>query len=432
MSGVGDAAVVVLEGGTVTDHSPRAATLLDRTELDGCELAALLPDGVDRATLEREPATVAVEGRAEPLRLRLESGPDREWLFCTPIDEASAAAREAVVAAMDAPAYVTDAEGRVTDVNRAFEETLGYARERIVAEGAHFSTFTTADATRRVRETLGELSREGERGPRHLELTVVADDGRELPVAATVALAPGEGAFPGSVGVLREVSERRRREELLAVIDRALRHDLRTHVNAIDGYADAVAERTDGETTADYLERIGESATWLGKLGETLRTLQKAVDEGELSGTTVDPEHIVRSVAERYRKHHPRATVETHVTTDADLAAGGAVEYVLDNLVENAIVHNDGAEPSVDVWLADAPLDGWVDLHVEDDGPGLPATERAIVLGDAEITQLNHGSGVGLWVCRWIVDAFGGEISVEEESDGTVVTVRLRRAPTAE
>lgn len=336
--------------------------------------------------------------------------------------------REAIVATMSDPAYVTDAEGRVTDVNRAFEETLGYAHETVVDEGTHLSAVLTATGATRVRETLAELSEDGG-GPRELALTAITDDGRELPVEASIALAPGEEAFPGSVGVLREVSERRRREELLTVIDRALRHDLRTHVNAIEGYADAVAERADDETSVDYLERIGESADWLGKLGETLRTLQKAIEEGQLSGATVDTERIVRSVAGRYRRRNPGATVETHVTTDADVAAGGAIEYVLDNLVENAIVHNDRPEPAVHVWLADAPRDGWVDLHVEDDGPGMPDAERAVVLGEAEITQLNHGSGVGLWVCRWIVDVFDGEIHIEDESPGTVVTVRLRRAP---
>jgi len=431
MTGTDDeTAVVVLDAGEVQSHSSGAAALLGHADLTGRDLSTLLPTGVDAEHLAREPATVEAGDGDDPVRLRLERDPasDRAWLFCTPVGCDDESDREAIVETMSDPAYVTDPEGRVTDVNRAFEETLGYAREAVVDEGTHLSSFLTAAGATRVRETLADLSRDGG-GPRELSLTAITDDGRELPVEAAVALAPGEGAFPGSVGVLRAVSERQRREELLTVIDRALRHDLRTHVNAIEGYAEAVAQRSDGETTADYLERIGESADWLGKLGETLRTLQKAIEEGQLSGTTVDTQRVVRSVVRRYRRRHPEATVETHVTTEADIAAGGAIEYVLDNLVENAIVHNDHPEPAVHVWLAEAPIDGWVDIHVEDDGPGMPEVERAVVLGEAEITQLNHGSGVGLWVCRWIVDVFGGEIDIEEEPSGTVVTVRLRRAP---
>jgi sensor histidine kinase regulating citrate/malate metabolism len=83
----------------------------------------------------------------------------------------------------------------------------------------------------------------------------------------------------------------------------------------------------------------------------------------------------------------------------------------------------------VDIWIADAPREGWVDVHVEDDGPGVPGSERDVVVGDAAITQLQHGSGIGLWMTRWLVGVFDGELVIEDNDPrGTVVTLRLPRS----
>jgi len=422
-----DVATLVIVDDEVVRHSPGAPALLGDSDSDlvGRSLDSLVPDAADRAALA-DGVRIAGPDGDRPLRARLQWGDEADWLVVRPAS--SAGPEETILSAMQDPAYATDPEGHVTYVNRAFEETLGYDCEAVVGDDVHFSAFITSEAATKVRTLLGDLSRSAVPEPRAVELTAVASDGRELPVDAAIALLPGDGEFPGSAGILREAGGKRRREELLTVIDRALRHDLRTHVNAIDGYASAVADRTDDETTTEYLDYIGESAAWLGKLGETLRTLQKAIEEEGLATTIADSERIVDSVASRYRRRFPGAVIETHVTTDADVAAGRAIEYVLENLVENAVVHNDADEPRVGIWLADAPRDGWIDIHVEDDGPGMPAAERDVVLGDAEITQLHHGSGVGLWVCRWIVDVFDGEIHIDEEQSGTVVTVRLRRA----
>lgn len=102
----------------------------------------------------------------------------------------------------------------------------------------------------------------------------------------------------------------------------------------------------------------------------------------------------------------------------------------LSQIVENAIIHNDSDMPSVELWVANAPKDGWVDIHIEDDGPGIPQNEIELIMGETEITQLQHGSGIGLWVSRWLVETFDGELLVESGADGSVVTLRLRKIPT--
>jgi signal transduction histidine kinase len=89
-------------------------------------------------------------------------------------------------------------------------------------------------------------------------------------------------------------------------------------------------------------------------------------------------------------------------------------------LVENANTHTD-SEIRVS---ADPTDDGFVDLRVADDGPGIARQERAVIEKGRE-TALEHGSGVGLWLVAWAVREYGGTVEFADREDGTTVVVRL-------
>lgn len=95
------------------------------------------------------------------------------------------------------------------------------------------------------------------------------------------------------------------------------------------------------------------------------------------------------------------------------------------NVVENALEHHSGdSPPAVDVT---AQVDGdTVALVVEDDGPGVPQNEIKVIERETE-TDLEHGSGVGLWLVKWVVEESGGILDIENTGNGTRVTIELRR-----
>ncbi|MFC6726882.1 ATP-binding protein, partial [Halobium palmae] len=72
--------------------------------------------------------------------------------------------------------------------------------------------------------------------------------------------------------------------------------------------------------------------------------------------------------------------------------------------------------------------DDAVELAVRDNGPGIPEMERSVVAGDSEISQLNHGQGLGLWVVKWITNAYDGAFDVGSDGRGTTATMQLPRA----
>jgi signal transduction histidine kinase len=110
------------------------------------------------------------------------------------------------------------------------------------------------------------------------------------------------------------------------------------------------------------------------------------------------------------------------------VAASPAVTAVFAELVRNAIEHNDREHPTVTVDVDEVASDGrYVVVRVSDDGPGIGEQERRVIDRGRE-TPLDHGSGIGLWMANWVVERAGGQLSIENEKTGGVVSVSLPRA----
>jgi signal transduction histidine kinase len=67
-------------------------------------------------------------------------------------------------------------------------------------------------------------------------------------------------------------------------------------------------------------------------------------------------------------------------------------------------------------------------VTVADDGPGIPTADREIIFDDGEITPLQHGSGLGLWLVRWVTESAGGTVVHDRSGNWTTVTLCLSRA----
>jgi len=207
--------------------------------------------------------------------------------------------------------------------------------------------------------------------------------------------------------------------ERLAVLNTLVRHNLRHEAQNLLFAAESVRDADEAAAA-----RVEDVADGLAAMNDDVTAIERAFDEdGRAVDATATCERVVAAARERY----PDASLSLDAPDALDVRAGAHLEDVVEELVENAIEHADTATPTVAVRVGSR--DGRGTITVADDGAGIPEMEREIVTGEREITQLEHGSGLGLWLVRWIVEEYGGTVSfAESDLGGAAVTVTLPRA----
>jgi signal transduction histidine kinase len=225
--------------------------------------------------------------------------------------------------------------------------------------------------------------------------------------------------------VLYDVTEERRRRQQLGVLNRVLRHNLRNETTVISGYAELLGATVDDPEQASQLGIIGAASGRLKSIAEKARSFEE-VQERAADPEPVSVEDVVTDVVGTYSAAHEEATIEWTVEPSGlGLRADRRIlSLLLGNLVENAIVHSESPEPSVEVSASESTrTDRDVRFEIRDENDRIPDHEIE-TLRAGEETALQHGQGIGLWIAYWCTRKLRGDIGFEYD-DGNVLTVAL-------
>jgi PAS domain S-box-containing protein len=244
-----------------------------------------------------------------------------------------------------------------------------------------------------------------------------------------------DGTMDSVVATVRDISARReyerqleRRTEQLEVLNRVVRHDIRNDMTVVLAWLEELATHVD-EGGRDSLQRVRDASEHVVELTEIAREhVEVVVGDREVDPQPVRLDTTLREELDRRRESYPEATIdvdtpipETRVLADEMLAS------VFRNLVNNAVQHNDEAEPAVHVGATEH--DDTVTVRVADNGPGVPDAQKAQIFGKGERGLDSPGSGIGLYLVHTLVDQYGGSVHVEDvDPKGAAFVVEL---PTA-
>jgi two-component system sensor histidine kinase KdpD len=216
------------------------------------------------------------------------------------------------------------------------------------------------------------------------------------------------------------VENERLRNSLLAAIS----HELRTPLAAIIGASSSLAEedaRLDAESKRslgrDILEASRRMHELMNKVLEMARLQSGRI---ELKMEWYPLEEIIGSVLLRLRDRlveHP-VSVELPATAPWIWADGSLIEQVLANLIENAVKYTVAGTP---IHVRARPVGDALEAEVADEGPGLPTgTEEQVFekFYQAKREGAGGGVGLGLSICRIIVEAHGGSIRAVSAPQG--------------
>jgi PAS domain S-box-containing protein len=238
----------------------------------------------------------------------------------------------------------------------------------------------------------------------------------------------------GTVYALQDVTEEHALEKTRSDFVATASHELRTPLAAVYG-AVRTLRRDDVELTDDdrtqFLEMIESEATRLAKIvDQILLAGQLDADAVELELTECDPQRVAAGVIESAAMHLP-------TSISLDLEADGAqpircdenkLRQVLVNLVDNAVKYSpEGGRVELRVRSAN----GSCLIEVADEGLGIPPEERDRIFEkfyrlDPQQSKGVGGSGLGLYICRELVERMEGRLRVESEPGrGSCFTVEL-------
>ncbi len=308
-----------------------------------------------------------------------------------------------------------DPETPIVYANRGFETLTGYPMPEVHGRNCRFLQGEATDE-----ETVDEIRRavDAEESIRTEILNYRANGTpfwNELTIAPVMD--PETREITHYVGLQKDVTAKKRRDRLIEVLDRVLRHNLRNDMNVVIGFSETIADWTDGEVS-EMATRVKETALDLISLTDTVRGFEKGVvDSTELD--SCDVQSVVESVVMDLQSEYPDTEFSIEADESLTVMATGQLELALSELGDNAARHAD----SVVRYELTTTDDDRIAIHVHDSGPGLPATERTVLEAGQE-TPMEHGSGLGLWMVHWIVTNLGGTVTASVD-DGTTVSVVL-------
>ncbi len=218
--------------------------------------------------------------------------------------------------------------------------------------------------------------------------------------------------------------EHSERDEILAVVS----HELRTPVTVIGGYSRILLREDVGPLTPEqrrFLEEANKACRKLDAFIERLLAASRVAKGGEVLEVCSAPlrpvlEEVVLRMRPLFEQHRSQLDLDASAECRARFDAM-RVEQVLGNLLENALKY---AAPGATVEVAARPtrVGGrpMIEVAVADDGPGIPPEERervfqAYVRGQGSCA---NGLGLGLALCKRIVEGHGGSITLGERPGG--------------
>ena len=223
-------------------------------------------------------------------------------------------------------------------------------------------------------------------------------------------------------------------EKLRANLLRSISHDLRTPLTSISGNASILlsdSENLDADARKQMYGDIYDDSAWLHNLVENLLAVTK-IEEGRMELKT-QPQ-LAEEIVSEAMQHISRKRSEHSITVthedDLLLAQCDAklIVQTIINLVDNAIKYTPAGSR---IWVSTRWEESMAVFTVADDGPGIPDQEKKQIFqmfytGSTAVADSRRSLGLGLSLCKSIVTAHGGTISVSDNQPaGTVFTFTI-------
>jgi PAS domain S-box-containing protein len=334
-----------------------------------------------------------------------------------------------------------DREGLIRRANPKAQELFGYTSEELAGQSIDMLI------PERIRARHADHRKDYFAAPRNrpmgigMDLTARRKDGSEFPVEVSLHfIATDTGGVVSAF--ISDISERlklereaRRGETLTALgaVAAGVAHELNNPLAVVSSRIELMMQTGASELSPQMREDLEVVRRNAARASQIASELLNSARQRRLERQPVNLNDLIDETVLLFREQFRRDAIALKVSAAKALPAvkgdRGALGQVLINLLSNA---RDalGANGEIRISAAAAPdRPGFVQLRVEDSGPGIPPEAKAKIF-DVFYTTKNNGTGLGLWLSRRIVLEHQGWIEVESEPGrGTAFTITLPAAP---
>ena len=334
---------------------------------------------------------------------------------------------------------VIDEQGLILSFSAAAERLFGYRESEVV--GSNVSRLMPSPDRERHDGYLRRYRETGEKRIIGIGRVVFGErkDGSTFPMHLSIGEAAG-GAQRLFTGFVRDLTERQRTEERLDALQSelihvsrvsamgtmasTLAHELNQPITAVTNYVEAVRDLLavpDPEDMPMIREALDDTAKEALRAGDIVRRLRAFVARGDVEKSIeklpglINEAAVLGLLGAKEKGIEPRFDLDPYASPV--LVDKVQIQQVLINLIRNA-VEAMSASPKRHLTVKSRPAGrGFVRVTVADTGPGISPT-IASQLFAAFASSKSDGMGLGLSICRTIVEAHGGRIWVEPGPDG--------------
>ena len=339
---------------------------------------------------------------------------------------------EAAIDSLYDPVIVTDGEGHVTKLNPAAEEIFGSEKENTgkhvgdVARDARIAG-AVAEALESQRPVAGE-------GMSSILPLAVDGSERAFRLRTTPMRGDGDGGrhLLGAVTILEDITHLREIDRLKSEFIATASHELRTPLTSVQMGVHLLLEGALGELTDqqnEVLQACRQDCERLDKLMRDLLDLSR-IEAGESQPqlATVSAKELIATAVKELRPQVEAKDLELKLDVPLELPSVSVdrlqIERVIENLLGNALRHTKQGE----IKISAEQRDGHVAVSVSDTGSGIPAEYLPHIFD--KFVQVpaapTGGAGLGLTISKSIIEAHGGQISVQSQTGcGTTFTFTL-------
>jgi PAS domain S-box-containing protein len=395
----------------------------------------------------------AVVGRSSDMRHRLQAERAQRRATAAALKK-NEAQTDAILDTLPDLALLVDHKGQISRFHSAVPANFPLPLDQV--SGRSLVEFFEGEVAAKLDEALGRVAQTGEK--QTLELQAANQLGNDRDYEATLSR-----SAKGLTVLMRDITEKKDLERKRAEVERIAReeaqlksiflanmsHEIRTPLNAIMGLTNLLLDTSLSEEQREQLQVIHASGDTL------LRVINDVLDYSKIEAGKLDMEMIdfdlratVEDAVELFalaarRKGLDLSVVYSSQTPQWVQGDPTRISQLLNNTLSNAMKFADKGEVALEVTpltKADASGNGtWtVQFQVRDTGIGIPKDRQHAVFDmfsqlDSSMTRRHGGTGLGLTICRQLVEIMKGKIAVTSTvGEGTTFSFSIPFQPTDE